>query len=496
VLDGVGPVVEGVWVEFDVTAAISGPGIYSFGLDSLSTNSVRYSSKEGADPPELVIESQTATSAPVADFSGAPTSGEAPLAVAFTDLSSDGPTSWSWSFGDGATSTERNPTHTYAAPGNYTVSLTATNDVGSDTETKVDYIVVNAPPPPVADFSGAPTSGEAPLSVAFSDLSSGEPTSWSWSFGDGATSSAQSPSHTYSAPGLYTVSLTATNDGGSDTATKVEYVLVSAPPPPVADFSATPTSGEAPLSVAFSDLSSGGPTSWSWSFGDGGTSTAQSPSHTYNAPGLYTVSLTVTSSAGSDTETKLDYVLVSAPPPPVAEFAGTPTDGSAPLTVAFSDLSSGAPTSWSWSFGDGATSTEQSPTHTYSAPGLYTVSLTATNAVGSDTETKLDYISVSAPPAEVTLAPTDDARVRSSAPTSNYGSDVVLRAKLDPAGSTHHSYLKFDASGIGASVQSATLRLFVVDGSSDGGSIRLVSNDLLGTSTPWTEGQLTGSSST
>jgi PKD repeat protein len=170
---------------------------------------------------------------------------------------------------------------------------------------------------------------------------------------------------------------------------------------------------------------------------------------------------------------------------PVADFTVTPTDGAAPLTVAFSDLSSGGPTAWSWNFGDGGTSNGQNPTHTYAEPGLYTVSLTVGNAVGSDTETKVDYVSVTPAPPQVTLTPTDDARVRSSSPGSNYGSDVVLRAKLDPSGSTHHSYLKFDASGIGGAVQSATLRLFVVDGSSDGGSIRLVSNDLLGTSTPW-----------
>lgn len=139
------------------------------------------------------------------------------------------------------------------------------------------------------------------------------------------------------------------------------------------------------------------------------------------------------------------------------------------------------------SFGDTSSPTT---TATFSVPGTYELRLTADDEdlVGTDELTV--HVGGVAPPG-LTLTPSDDARVRSSRPTSNYGSDVVLRAKLDPAGSTYHSYLKFDASGIGGAVQRATLRLFVVDASSDGGSIRLVSNDFLGTSTPWNEAQLT-----
>ena len=168
---------------------------------------------------------------PVADFSGTPTSGNAPLAVSFTDLSTNGPTSWSWTFGDGGTSTAQNPSHTYASAGVYTVSLTATNAYGSDTNTKTNYITVTTPPqnPPVADFSGTPTSGYAPLAVSFTDLSTNSPTSWSWTFGDGGTSTAQNPSHTYASAGTYTVALTATNAYGSDTNTKTNYITVTNP---------------------------------------------------------------------------------------------------------------------------------------------------------------------------------------------------------------------------------------------------------------------------
>jgi len=168
--------------------------------------------------------------------------------------------------------------------------------------------------------------------------------------------------------------------------------------PPIAEFSGSPTSGYAPLDVTFADLSANNPTTWSWDFGDGiGTSDLQHPSYTYNSPGTYTVTLTVTNPYGSDDEIKIDYIDVQAEPqdPPVADFSGSPTSGYEPLTVDFTDLSTNNPTSWSWDFGDGiGTSDEQHPSYTYPSFGIYAVSLTATNAYGFDTETKIDYIVV------------------------------------------------------------------------------------------------------
>jgi PKD repeat protein len=333
---------------------------------------------------------------PVAAFSGSPTSGDTPLTVNFTDESTGSITSWSWTFGDGGSSTAQNPSHQYTSAGIYTVSLTVTGPGGSDGETKTDYITVTDPiPPPVAEFAGSPTSGEAPLTVNFTDQSTGQITSWSWTFGDGGTSTAQNPSHQYTSAGTFTVSLTVTGPGGSDGETKTNYITVTGPPPPVAAFSGSPTSGCAPLTVGFTDESTGDITSWSWTFGDGGTSTAQSPSHQYNSAGTYTVTLTVTGPGGSDSETKTNYITVTGAP--VAAFTGSPTSGDVPLTVSFTDQSTGGATSWSWTFGDGGTSTAQNPTHEYTAVGTYTVTLTATNACGSDGETKTDYITVTEP---------------------------------------------------------------------------------------------------
>jgi serine protease len=175
---------------------------------------------------------------------------------------------------------------------------------------------------------------------------------------------------------------------------------ISTTNPPVAAFSGTPTSGYAPLAVTFTDASTNTPTSWAWTFGDGGTSTAQNPAHTYAVAGTFTVVLTATNAYGSDSETKIGYITVTNPPtdPPVAAFSGTPTSGTVPLTVTFTDASTNTPTSWSWDFGDGGTSTVQHPSHIYATAGTFTVTLTATNAYGSDSEIKTGYITVTAAP--------------------------------------------------------------------------------------------------
>jgi PKD repeat protein len=164
----------------------------------------------------------------------------------------------------------------------------------------------------------------------------------------------------------------------------------------VADFSGSPTSGCAPLTVSFTDLSTGtGIDGWDWDFGDGGSSTAQNPSYQYDNAGTYTVSLTVSSSSQNCSKQEIKTGYITVYDIPVADFSGSPTSGDAPLTVDFTDLSTGNPTTWDWDFGDGVgTSDEQNPSYTYNDSGTYTVTLTAGNICGSDVETKIDYITV------------------------------------------------------------------------------------------------------
>ncbi len=187
--------------------------------------------------------------------------------------------------------------------------------------------------------------------------------------------------------------------GGSTLSTYKMYVYdnwygTSAPPgddsgddpdtttAPIAEFAADVTSGVAPLKVNFTDASSYSPTSWHWTFGDGSTSTSQSPSHTYSTAGQMTVVLTVANAVGSDSETKTAYIEVTTEDQTHADFVGEPLEGERPLTVEFSDLSTNADT-WSWTFGDGDTSTSQNPSHTYDTPGVYDVALEVTYAAGA-----------------------------------------------------------------------------------------------------------------
>ncbi len=372
------------WLDCETMAQIPGANNYYYVSDTSGYFAVEITNQGCVDTSTCHW-----VQIPTADFTGSPTSGDGPLLVSFTDLSVDSVNTWNWDFGDGNTSTTQNPTNEYTGSGDFSVTLIVSGPGGIDTLTKTNYIHVNYPVP-TADFSGTPTSGIVPLEVSFIDLSTDSVDTWLWEFGDEGISTAQSPVYTYYQAGTYTVSLTASGPGGSNTATKTGYIVVS-PEPPVADFSGTPTVGNAPLEVTFTDLSSGTVDSWLWDFGNGDTSSLQSPVYTYNLAGTYTVSLTVSNSGGSSQTIKTDYitVLVNAP---VADFSGTPTVGEAPLLVSFTDLSTGSIDTWNWHFGDNDSSAIQNPTHEYVTSGSYTVSLTVSGTGGVNTNVKTDYI--------------------------------------------------------------------------------------------------------
>ncbi|PWR70621.1 hypothetical protein DK846_14620 [Methanospirillum lacunae] len=345
----------------------------------------------------------------IADFIGSPTTGDAPLRVQFLDASSGRPSAWAWDFGDGGTaSAVADPVHTYTRPGKYTVKQVASSLTnGTSTKVREAYIIVRDPTPISADFIGHPTDGYAPLDVQFSDCTIGNPDLWKWDFGDGSTSKIQNPNHTYQRPGKYTVTLNASTAlGGTSTKVKEDYITVEGLCNISADFSYTPSTGIAPLTVQFTDLSSGNPTMWAWDFGDGSSDMVASPSHTFTKPGTYTVRLAASSqSCGEGVKEK---TITVNPCSIKADFVGTPNSGTAPLTVQFTDKSIGNPTMWKWDFGDGPIPMDAdvscsgggcgniaNPTHTYLEPGTYTVTLTASNQYGcSDTITKQMYVVV------------------------------------------------------------------------------------------------------
>jgi PKD repeat protein len=258
--------------------------------------------------------------------------------------------------------------------------------------------------PPEADFSCESTVGVVPLTVEFTDESTGEIASWAWDFNDDGEvdSTEQSPIHEYGTAGTYTVSLEVTGPGGFHTETKVDLIAVSAPP--AADFTADRVAVIVGQAVTFANNPAGGvlPLSYQWDFNNDGIwdSTAQNPSYVYSAAGTYTVILKVTDSAtNSDTETKTGYITVYSVPQ--ANFSAGRTSVVVGQSVQFTNLSSGgiAPFSYQWDFNNDGVwdGTAQNPSYVYSAAGTYTVVLKVTDsATNTDTETK--DVAVSPPP--------------------------------------------------------------------------------------------------
>ena len=200
---------------------------------------------------------------------------------------------------------------------------------------------------------------------------------------------------------------------------------------------------------------------------------------------------------GSNTETDRYWhhydPLGGGPPPPtapVAEFSATPTSGTAPLTVSFTDASTNAPTSWAWDFDNNGSvdSTARNPVHTYASAGTYSVTLTASNSAGSDPITKANLISVTTGGGgggTQTFSATADAKVSSSNPTRNYGTTTDLRIRNSGTSNNFNSYLRFNLTGLGSSVSNATLRLWVTSGTSSGGGAYLVGNGWTETGITW-----------
>ena len=218
-------------------------------------------------------------------------------------------------------------------------------------------------------------------------MSIGGPETWNWSFGDGTYSDVQNPIHGYTYPGIYSVSLYVTNSACfNNTMEKNAYITVNPAPKPtfLADFTVSPVTGTAPLTVQCTDKSIGNPTWLVYDFGDGTNVTGPNPTHTYQFPGVYTITLsimkynTTSYSVMSSTATKPNAITLNSVPvvPLVAKFAASPVTGTAPLKVSFVDQSSGSPTFLNYDFGDGINATGQNTAHIYQFPGVYNVTLT------------------------------------------------------------------------------------------------------------------------
>ena len=279
---------------------------------------------------------------------------------------------YNWNFGDGGTSTLPNPSHTYIAFGSYTVTLITTNALGcSDTLVKPAYIQLS---PPQASIDNLPLNVCAPLTHTFNaTITSNDPViGYLWDFGDGTTSTAVNPTHTFPA-GTYIIRLIITTSTGC-----VDSVVynpgITANVKPTANFSATPRDVCAHIPVNFTDLSTGNVTNWSWTFGDGGTANNQNPVHTYEDTGYFTIQLIVWNGGCPDTMRLVNYIHIN---PPIANFIPS-FSCTNPKIQTFTDQSIGAD-EWNWDFGDGTTSTVQSPVHTYTATGNYTVTLLVRN---------------------------------------------------------------------------------------------------------------------
>ncbi len=338
---------------------------------------------------------------PVANFSVNTTQVCIGTSVSFTDLSTAGGSpiiSRSWDFGDGNSSTVTNPSHTYTAPGTYSVTLVVTAANGqADPEVKTNYIIVN--PLPTVGFTTSGNGCTVPFSVTFTNTSqTGAGITYNWTFGNGQTSTNQSPpSVTYNSAGTFPVSLVVTNTNTGCTNSISQNIVVS-------NYSASfnaPAQGCVGAPIAFTDMSTVGSNSWSWNFGDGQTSSSQNPVHSYSTPGTYNVTLTSQNTISGCSSTFNQNITIN--PLPTPSFTANTTTGCAPLNVMFTNTS-GAGT-FVWNFGNGNTfNGTNPPAQTYNSNGSFTVTLTMTNASGCTNSSVINnYINVSSPTVQFSM---------------------------------------------------------------------------------------------
>jgi PKD repeat protein len=327
------------------------------------------------------------------------TSGPAPLSVDFvpnvTADASEVPFTYSWTFGDGGTSTIALPSHTYSTAGTYSAAVTVSGAKGGTAQSAPVTITVTGGggTPLSASASANKASGAAPLTVAFTGSASGgtSPYTYSWEFGDGSTGTGASTSHTYDTAGTYSAVLTVADSAGQTkkaAAISISVTTGGGGNPLTASSSADRTSGVAPLTVQFTGTASGGssPYSFSWNFGDGSTGTGSPSSHTYNTDGVYDVILTVTDSKSATKTAAVVTITVGGGGGAQMTVAASasPSSGPAPLNVFLVATVSGGtgPYTYEWAFGDGTNGTEAPLNHKFQSKGTYNVLVTVRDSAG------------------------------------------------------------------------------------------------------------------
>ncbi len=338
----------------------------------------------------------TVFTTPVANFTTNTTNGASPLTVQFTDTSSNNPTSWLWDFGDGTTSMDENPTHTYNSVDKYTVTLIATNIAGSSTLTQTNYINV---------YNGtAPSVNATPDQGIYNQtqnvvLTSDEPESTIYYTTDGSdpTDTNNTNRVPYSNPipiqNTTVLNFAAVNTGGIWSSRYSKTYLIDKSIPFV---TASPLGGlyttNQIVTLTGGDADSGTTVYYTT---DGTDPESSGTSDVYTGP--ISISSTTTLryiAVDQASNWSPEYTQMYDLEPPIANFTANTTKGPASLNVQFNDTSSNNPTSWLWNFGDGTTSTDKNPTHTYTQSGIYNVTLTATNDIGNSILTKNNLITV------------------------------------------------------------------------------------------------------
>ena len=304
----------------------------------------------------------------------------------FVDESTGNPRSWTWDYGDGSNDSGPRVEHAWSAPGTYQVTLFVDReDASAARSALIEVVPAETILPPSADFTFSEVIVAVGESVVLTDVSVGEVVDREWDLGDGTTATDAEVVKSWSAPGGYTVTLTVANAAGGDSASAT-ITVVERLELPTAVIEIDQVEVEVGEPVRLTSVSTGDVSRVSWDFGDGGFDTTTEVVHSYLLEGSYTITLTVSNSAGSDATSVVVTVLATTLPPD-ARIAALPTVVEEGIPTTMARISLNDPDTLEWEFGDGDTGSGTPVTHTWANAGTYNVTLTATNESGSDSTT-------------------------------------------------------------------------------------------------------------